>query len=152
MNATQFWERAKRNPETDCWEWQGTRLPKGYGRLYYRGGGAYAHRVAYELSTGTYPGGMHVCHTCDNPSCINPSHLFLCTHTDNNRDRARKGRSFSPSEARLSPNAKLTPEAVREIRALKGVVPDRELAKCFGVSKQAISCIWTRRSWAWLED
>ena len=73
--------------------WTGTRFASGYGRITQNGKRARAHRVAFELFVGPIPSGMHVLHRCDNPPCVNPSHLFIGTHLDNMRDMEAKGRA-----------------------------------------------------------
>jgi hypothetical protein len=94
-----FWARVSRNgpvpphrPDLgQCWVWTKT-LRKGYGWFYSTSRGIGAHRYSWQLHSGPIPRGMCVCHACDNPRCIRPSHLFLGTRADNNRDRDAKGR------------------------------------------------------------
>lgn len=93
------------NPSTECWEWVRSRTPTGYGSFSYLGKRAYAHRVAYSLLVdpefNVFQGGRndssstHVYHSCDNPSCINPEHLWLGTPEDNMRDRDLKAKTRS---------------------------------------------------------
>jgi len=77
--------------EAGCWEWTKTKSKIGYSRISYKGKPQYGHRVSYEVFTGPI-GDLCVCHSCDNPSCINPAHLWLGSQGDNMRDRDRKGR------------------------------------------------------------
>lgn len=78
--------------ESGCWEWRGSKGPKGYGYFQIGSASYRAHRVAYELETGNCPGSLLVCHSCDNPSCVNPRHLWLGTTQDNIDDKMAKGR------------------------------------------------------------
>ena len=86
-----------RGPNGDCWEWTGSRLPAGYGKIGVSGRGRgvteTTHRVAYRLANGAFDESSEVCHRCDNPPCCNPDHLFLGTHADNMSDMAKKGRA-----------------------------------------------------------
>jgi hypothetical protein len=94
---TGFFERVKVNDSDKCWPWDGIIQRSGYGILKLGGPKnkfhGQAHRVSYELHYGSIPYGMLVCHKCDVPLCVNPEHLFLGTASDNNKDRARKGRT-----------------------------------------------------------
>lgn len=76
-----------------CIEWTGYTDPKGYGRLSVASGEVLAHRIAYGMHYGAINNGLHVLHRCDNPSCVNPAHLFLGTNDDNMADKVRKGRT-----------------------------------------------------------
>lgn len=78
---------------TDCWEWQAAKNNIGYGMFRWEQGiMRTAHRVSYELFNGPIPYNMCVCHKCDNPSCVNPDHLWLGTIQDNHDDMIQKGR------------------------------------------------------------
>lgn len=95
----------------DCWEFNGTLDPSGYGRIYTGGRYLAAHRVAWALTNGPIEDPtLCVCHRCDNPLCCNPAHLFLGTRLENNRDRHAKGRTVmpDPGEARGRANRELT--------------------------------------------
>jgi hypothetical protein len=79
----------------DCMVWRGARNGCGYGAKRIGGKVRSTHRLAWEWANGTIPDGMCVLHRCDNPPCCNPSHLFLGTVADNNRDRKAKGRGYN---------------------------------------------------------
>ena len=80
------------NQINDCWEWQGATYKGGYGRLSINGVIQSAHRLAYKLFKGTIPVDLHVLHRCDNPRCVNPSHLEIGTHRQNMIDKVSRGR------------------------------------------------------------
>ncbi len=92
-----------------CWWWTGAADPSGYGRLSTTHGAApqRSNRAAWELAHGPIPDGMDVCHSCDNPTCVRPSRLFLGTARDNIRDAVAKGRvgANPSSRANLRPGA-----------------------------------------------
>jgi hypothetical protein len=78
--------------DTPCWSCTYVTTIGGYSRLKINGKLESAHRVAYQLWVGKISKDLCICHRCDNPSCINPKHLFLGTHQDNTADKIKKGR------------------------------------------------------------
>lgn len=97
--AERFWSKVNRRDSHGCWYWTASRNAKGYGQLMYRDGiPRHAHRISWELHNGYIPEGIWVLHRCDVPHCVNPSHLFLGTQTDNMRDMVAKKRHWCPAK------------------------------------------------------
>jgi DNA-binding XRE family transcriptional regulator len=105
------------------------------------------HRVMFELHNGEIPDKILVCHTCDNPACINPDHLFLGTNQDNVNDKLAKNRQAKGSKL---PQAKLNEEKVLEIKRdlAKKNLTQKEIAKKYGISERTISSIKTGTLWS----
>lgn len=142
-----FWSQVDKNGPTpehrpelgSCWSWTGGKIRDGYGEYRIKKKAYGTHRLSWMLHYGIIPDGLLVCHSCDNPACVNPAHLWLGTVGDNARDRQAKGRG-SLRSGEENPSAKLTDEQVAEIRQLyaTGEYSQRALALRFGVSQAAI--------------
>lgn len=89
-----FFAKVGRKQESGCILWGGSTDRKGYGQIHEHHGGKrwFAHRASYLFCVGEIPDGLLVLHRCDNPPCINPTHLLLGTVGDNNRDCVSKNR------------------------------------------------------------
>lgn len=86
-------KKIKFGDDNDCWEWQAAQTPDGYGVIGIgRGKLHYVHRLVFEATVRPLNEGELVLHSCDNPSCCNPKHLFAGTHLINMRDKEQKGR------------------------------------------------------------
>lgn len=141
--SERFWCKVDKSAGPDaCWPWQGAITSHGYGCFKYGPRIVGAHKVAYLLAKGEVPAGMEIMHSCDNRPCCNPEHLSLGTRQDNVADKVRKGRS-----AKHSKKNTLNPEAVREIRRLRGIEPSGSLAKRFNVEQPHIINVWNRKVW-----
>lgn len=136
-----FWQKVKQGEPEQCWEWIGGKKTRGYGAFTVRRQQHGAHRIAYYLHYGVEPADKLVCHKCDNTSCVNPSHLFLGTHLDNNRDRAAKGRGNIPQgdghHLTRVPNA----IAIQVCQMVKDGASHREAAAKFGLREKHVSKI-----------
>lgn len=150
---THFWNKVNTKQSHECWLWVGgTYHRQGYGEIWIAGRNTQlAHRIAYELTYGSIPKDLKVLHKCDNPPCVNPSHLFLGTQADNVRDCISKGRAVFPSPGlgTLNANAVLTQTDVNQIRDKykTGQYLQKELAREYGMSRQHISAIILGTVW-----
>lgn len=154
-----FDRRAKSLRDNGCLIWLGSKTTAGYGRFKLRGKHYAAHRTSYLIHHGPIPEGMVVCHSCDNPSCVNPAHLWIGTHADNQRDCTVKNRRATGSRHRsaLYPDkipkgaqtgrASLTPDQVREIRRLAGTMSQQKIADLFKTPQTNVSRIIRRKTW-----
>ena len=137
----------------DCWLWTGS-LSSGYGQMNGRGhrgcSPVRASHVAYELFKGPLIPGLHVCHSCDNPRCVNPAHLWLGDDMANSLDKRAKGRS---NTGERHGKAKLTTAQVQEIRALRrdGVAASR-IAERFGITRAYVYRVQHGMTWGHLAE
>lgn len=144
-----FWALVDKSGGPDaCWEWQGRLNYSGYAAVDRKTPHARfttGHRYSWYLENGPIPDGLFVCHRCDNPKCVNPSHLFIGTNIDNVADRVAKGRS-ARVRGDKSGMAKITDAQVLELRRLRREgVPLTELALRYGIDRQTVSAIGTGR-------
>lgn len=141
------WRFVNRREPDECWLWLGNLSSNGYGQMSVSRRTCLAHRLAYTSAVGAIPDGLYVCHRCDNKRCCNPAHLFLGTNADNQRDASAKGLLAHGSRHH---NAKLTEDAVREIRARRSAGESQyALARTFGIGRPQIAAITNRPEENW---
>lgn len=144
-----FWAKVDVRGPDECWEWKGQKSSSGYGLFNWRRGRTQiASRIAYHFTKGD-PRNLFVCHSCDNPPCVNPAHLWLGSQKENMNDAAAKGR-LKGGKLRGEDHgcSKLSVEQAR-LAKFSGI-PIKNLAREFGVTAQAIRLIRSGKNWAWL--
>lgn len=134
-----FWSKVNLGTEENCWDWTASCVTAGYGKFSYKSKAFDAHRFSYFLHFGEIPRGMFVCHRCDNPKCVNPSHLFLGTNLDNVKDMiAKRLHRFGDKTSR----SKVANKEIKKIKTLyKKGISQKQLAKKFGICQSSISRI-----------
>lgn len=150
--AARIRERLDPGPD-GCLIWRGAKGSGGYGRVRSGGRLHSPHRVMLEHKLGrTLAGTEDACHTCDNPSCANPEHLFAGSRRDNVVDAVQKGRQQPPRTVRHGTRngaAKLNPDAVRDIRRRDAAgQPRKHIAQLYDVSEKAVRLAIERVTWA----
>lgn len=137
-----FWDKVDKNsglgPKGTCWEWTSSKTSSGHGNVRDDlGRTTVAHRVSWELCRGDIPAGLQVLHSCDNPPCVNPDHLWLGTNLENMQDKVKKGRC---GKAWTDPRERWGEEVQRKIYLLTktGLLSVRQMAKAFDLSDQTI--------------
>lgn len=137
--SERLWAKVEKMP-SGCWEWRGAKYRRGYGKI---GVGSSkdgtrrletTSRAAWIVTNGPIPGGLFVCHRCDNRLCCNPDHLFLGTCADNLRDMSDKCRGTKK-------NRKLSVDNVKEILSMSKSMSQYAIAKKMGVNQYSIGRI-----------
>jgi len=146
-----FWNNVIKS--RGCWTYKRTSV-RGYGKIKAYGRHMRAHRFVWELTNGPIPAGLLVCHSCDNPACVRPDHLFLGTNADNNRDMWAKGRA-NPSgpknraRGERSNRTILKDDDIRRIRQLRVAgLSQQKIADEIGVHQTQVSRIVRHVAWA----
>lgn len=144
-----FFKHVDRRNDDECWDWVGSKNPKGYGNFWIGNKITSAHRFSYFMYCGNFDFNLCVCHSCDNRSCVNPSHLFLGTQTDNMKDMVDKKRSSRGENQFGSILKEYMIESIRK-RYSEGET-GVSLGLEYGVSKGTISAICRGEKWAWAD-
>ena len=139
-DVVRFWDKVDKSE--DCWFWMAAVNRQGYGVIKKQGVMYQATRWSYFIENGVDPGRFSVCHDCDTPGCVNPSHLWLGTRGDNNHDCDKKGRRPS---GELHRNSKLTANEVKAI--FKSQEYLKVLAVRYDVCTSSIHNIRSGKTW-----
>ena len=171
---SKFWSKVLKT--NCCWIWNGWIKKNGYGGINFSGKNFYAHRISFIIANGEIPDSQPViCHRCDNPRCVNPSHLFAGTTLDNVRDMISKGRRCPKETMRRlikkaaqrgknhythrnpdlirrgeqHPNSKLKSWQIKRIKIIyaSGVVTQKQVGILFGIHRSHVSLIVNSKTW-----
>jgi len=138
-----FWNRIKKSGENDCWPWVGANRA-GYGTIKYQGRWWRSNRLAYFLTHNKEP--VYVCHTCDNPPCCNPKHLFAGNKQINVDDMVQKKRHAFGVR---NPRAVLTDAMVLEIRRIysEEYITQADLSRRLNISVGLVKTVIAAEAW-----
>ena len=154
-DEVRFWSRVSKSPE-GCWTWTGASLKHGYGIFYCDGKSILTHRFSAKISGILVNDNLCVCHTCDRPSCVRPSHLFEGTRQQNTLDMFAKkrdlyslGKKFrNHAKGEDASNHKLRTDEVVSIKKLFSLGGrTSSIARQYGVSQATISNIRHGDTW-----
>lgn len=180
QDIQRFHSKVQAQASGDCWPYQGAKFFRGYGAFKVKGRMLKAHRVAYFLHYGVDPSNLLTLHTCDNPPCCNPAHLYLGTTQDNSRDAVLRNRmpkgdnNFARKypervprgdnhPSRLHPElrprgeqharAKLTDDLVREIWRLTSIgIGPAEISRRLCINKSTVENVKSGRGWGHIDS
>ncbi len=141
-----FWSKVEVLEDSKCWPWRAGKNKDGYGMFLWNGRSERAHRIAFFFRHKKFP--LHGLHTCDNPRCCNPSHIYSGTHIDNMRDMTERARHWVyRGEKHYA--AKLNERKVAEIKSryAAGGESMAGLASYYGVSFSAVQRVLGGKSW-----
>jgi DNA-binding XRE family transcriptional regulator len=138
--SERFWSKVDRGNDEDCWEWQASTRSSGYGQIWVpdKEGPVGAHVVSYRLEYGGVPEGKQVNHTCDNPPCVNPNHLYAGDKKDNMEDLLRRG---------TSEQVELGIEQVKDIKRKSDTVEWETIAEQYDISSKTVEYIESGEIW-----
>ena len=150
-----FWSKVDKSAD-GCWLWTAGKQKSGHGFFFPKHGKIVrAHRYAWEITNGAIPDGLEVCHNCpggDNPSCVNPAHLWLGTQADNMRDMTEKGRRAKRNPVdqwgEKNHQAKLTEGIVRQIKTMAANgARQAEIMRATGVNRKNVWSVVHGETW-----
>lgn len=132
-----FWVKVDK---TDyCWNWTAAKSSKGYGRFKLNQKLVSPHVLSYQIHNDDYDFKKDVCHICDNPSCVNPDHLFLGSRSDNMKDCVSKSRNYVPNQkGEANSNNKLSTEDIKIIHNLYPSNSIKSISQQYNVAYETI--------------
>lgn len=141
--SVRFWRQVEKT--NGCWLWTGCLFASGYGSFWDGGRNVRAHRFAYRDQVGPIPEGAELLHSCDTPTCVNPTHLSPGTHAANMGESSERGRAAAGER---SPSARLTRDQVRAIKQrLAEGESQSAIARSFDVATVTVHWIAAGKTW-----
>lgn len=144
-DVARFWSKVDKNGPSGCWVWRGGKAGIGYGVFSFRCRNTRATLVSWVIHHSVPPENKNILHKCDNPSCVNPSHLFLGSQRDNSIDCNIKGRSFVGGK---KTRCKISPTDAITIARLPSSVTCVDIGKMFGISARIVGDIRCGYTWS----